>query len=112
MLFTLLKQNNFTFQSKQYMVLYNHCHISQLFIILLQAFNSILQLTENRGKFAEFCIPMTVLPATISNNVPGSDFSLGADTALNEIADVSTLTFAGQCWPTNAGPLSQTLPQH
>ena len=30
-----------------------------------------------------------VLPCTISNNVPGSDFSLGADTALNEITDVS-----------------------
>ena len=34
---------------------------------------------------------MTVIPATISNNVPGTDFSLGADTALNEIADVSSI---------------------
>ena len=38
---------------------------------------------------AIFCIPIMVLPCTISNNVPGSDFSLGADTALNEITDVS-----------------------
>ena len=30
-----------------------------------------------------------VIPCTISNNVPGSDFSLGADTALSEITDVS-----------------------
>ena len=29
------------------------------------------------------------LLCTISNNVPGSDFSLGSDTALNEITDVS-----------------------
>ena len=36
----------------------------------------------------EFCIPMVVLPATISNNVPGSEFSLGADTALNEITEI------------------------
>lgn len=45
-------------------------------------------MAEARGKYGEFCIPMTVIPATISNNVPGTDFSLGADTALNEIADV------------------------
>ncbi|KAI0232917.1 ATP-dependent 6-phosphofructokinase, partial [Lamellibrachia satsuma] len=31
---------------------------------------------------------MTVIPSTISNNVPGSDFSLGCDTALNEIANI------------------------
>jgi len=31
---------------------------------------------------------MVIIPATISNNVPGTDFSLGSDTSLNEIADV------------------------
>ena len=30
---------------------------------------------------------MVVLPATISNNVPGTDFSIGADTALNAITE-------------------------
>ncbi|PNI49486.1 PFKM isoform 10, partial [Pan troglodytes] len=29
--------------------------------------------------------PFVVIPATVSNNVPGSDFSVGADTALNTI---------------------------
>ena len=29
---------------------------------------------------------MVVLPATINNNVPGTNFSIGSDTALNEIA--------------------------
>ena len=48
-----------------------------------------LELCEARSQYKEFCIPMCVLPATISNNVPGTDFSLGADTALNEIVDVS-----------------------
>jgi len=31
---------------------------------------------------------MAVIPSTISNNVPGTDFTLGADTALNEITNV------------------------
>merc|ERR1711970_168639 len=31
--------------------------------------------------------PMLVIPATVSNNVPGSDFSIGADTALNCIVE-------------------------
>jgi len=35
---------------------------------------------------------MIVIPATISNNVPGTDFSLGADTSLNAIADVGFLS--------------------
>ena len=59
-------------------------------ICLFQSYHSCLKLTEAREKYKEFCIPMTIIPATISNNVPGSDFSLGADTALNEITDVST----------------------
>ena len=45
-------------------------------------------MAEARSKFEAFCIPICVIPCTISNNVPGTDFSLGADTALNEIADV------------------------
>lgn len=53
-----------------------------------EAFQCVLQLAEERDKYPEFCIPMTVLPATISNNVPGTDFSLGADTALNEITEI------------------------
>ena len=52
-----------------------------------------LQLYEARPQFKEFCIPMVVIPATISNNVPGTDFSVGTDTALNEIADVRNLLF-------------------
>lgn len=50
-----------------------------------EAFEGMLQLAEARGTYEEFCIPMCILPATISNNVPGTDLSLGADTALNAI---------------------------
>ncbi|XP_070766828.1 phosphofructokinase, muscle a isoform X5 [Enoplosus armatus] len=44
-----------------------------------------LELVQAREKYEEMCIPMVVIPATVSNNVPGSDFSVGADTALNTI---------------------------
>ncbi len=53
-----------------------------------EAFHSVLQLAEQRENYPEFCIPMAILPATISNNVPGTDFTLGADTALNEISEI------------------------
>jgi 6-phosphofructokinase 1 len=53
-----------------------------------EAFHSVLMLAEARDKHPEFCIPMTVIPATISNNVPGTDFTLGTDTSLNAIADI------------------------
>ncbi|KAM7370143.1 hypothetical protein PAMP_011421 [Pampus punctatissimus] len=51
------------------------------------AFESLLQLYEARATCEEFCIPMCMLPATISNNVPGTDLSIGADTALNAIVE-------------------------
>ncbi|XP_045448341.1 ATP-dependent 6-phosphofructokinase [Melitaea cinxia] len=53
-----------------------------------EAYQAGLELYESRAQFPEFCIPLVVIPATISNNVPGTDFSLGADTALNEITEI------------------------
>uniref|UniRef100_A0A673MDQ6 ATP-dependent 6-phosphofructokinase, muscle type-like n=1 Tax=Sinocyclocheilus rhinocerous TaxID=307959 RepID=A0A673MDQ6_9TELE len=50
-----------------------------------EAFVGGLELVTAREKFEELCIPLVVIPATVSNNVPGSDFSIGADTALNTI---------------------------
>ncbi|XP_030612971.1 ATP-dependent 6-phosphofructokinase, platelet type isoform X3 [Archocentrus centrarchus] len=52
-----------------------------------EAFESLLQLYEARATYEEFCIPMCMLPATISNNVPGTDLSIGADTAINAIVE-------------------------
>merc|ERR1719150_3478218 len=64
-------------------------HIQGLVLIGgFEAFETILQLSEAREKLKQFRIPMVVLPATISNNVPGTDFSIGADTALNEITEI------------------------
>ncbi|XP_069031518.1 ATP-dependent 6-phosphofructokinase, platelet type isoform X2 [Embiotoca jacksoni] len=52
-----------------------------------EALESLLQLYEARADYEEFCVPMCMLPATISNNVPGTDLSIGADTSLNAIVE-------------------------
>ncbi|XP_037012458.2 ATP-dependent 6-phosphofructokinase, platelet type [Artibeus jamaicensis] len=62
--------------------------ISALLIIGgFEAYLGLLELSAARGKHEELCVPMVMVPATVSNNVPGSDFSIGADTALNTITD-------------------------
>jgi len=45
------------------------------------------ELHKNRDTFPVFNIPMICLPASINNNLPGSDLSIGADTALNSIVE-------------------------
>ncbi|KAM3865757.1 ATP-dependent 6-phosphofructokinase, platelet type-like [Diretmus argenteus] len=52
-----------------------------------EAYLGILEFSAARDKYSEFCIPMVMVPATVSNNIPGSDLSIGADTALNAITD-------------------------
>ncbi|CAH1101013.1 unnamed protein product [Psylliodes chrysocephalus] len=61
---------------------------SLLIIGGFEGFQAILQMSEARGKYEAFRIPMILIPSTISNNMPGTDFSLGTDTALNEITDI------------------------
>lgn len=43
------------------------------------------RLYNARNNFEAFNIPIICLPATINNNLPGSELSIGADTALNNI---------------------------
>ena len=45
------------------------------------------QLYAARRMFTAFNIPIVCLPATIDNNLPGSELSIGADSALNTIAE-------------------------
>ncbi|KAK4219057.1 phosphofructokinase-domain-containing protein [Rhypophila decipiens] len=52
-----------------------------------EAFHAVAQLRKAREQYPSLCIPMTLLPATISNNVPGTEYSLGSDTCLNELVD-------------------------
>ncbi|XP_063070414.1 ATP-dependent 6-phosphofructokinase, liver type-like [Engraulis encrasicolus] len=62
----------------------NKYNIQSLLVVGgFEAYEGILELYEARGHYDELCIPMCIIPATISNNVPGTDFSLGADTAVN-----------------------------
>ena len=49
-----------------------------------QAIHEMYRLREN---YPAFNIPMICLPASINNNLPGSQLSVGADTALNSIVD-------------------------
>ncbi|KAI0540431.1 6-phosphofructokinase [Xylaria digitata] len=50
-----------------------------------EAFHAISQLRKARSQYPSLCIPYVLLPATISNNVPGTEYSLGSDTCLNEL---------------------------
>lgn len=52
-----------------------------------EAFHALSELYHARESYPAFRIPMTCLPATISNNVPGTEFSLGSDTCLNALVD-------------------------
>lgn len=45
------------------------------------------RLYSHREAFSAFSIPIICLPATIDNDLPGSELSIGADTALNSIVD-------------------------
>lgn len=45
------------------------------------------KLVAERHIFPAFNIPIICLPATIDNNLPGSELSIGADTALNSIVE-------------------------
>lgn len=48
-------------------------------------YESILELYSQRNNYPAFDIPMVCLPATINNNLLGTELSVGADTALNSI---------------------------
>ncbi|XP_035826935.1 ATP-dependent 6-phosphofructokinase-like, partial [Aplysia californica] len=59
-------------------------------IILLggfDAFESLHQFWQAKSEHRELCIPMCMVPVTITNNIPGTEFSVGADSALNEIVN-------------------------
>ncbi len=51
------------------------------------AYEGIYNMMHERANFPAFNIPIVCLPASINNNLPGSEFSIGADTALNNIVE-------------------------
>ena len=52
-----------------------------------KAYQAIYKIYSERDRYPAFKIPMICLPATIDNNLPGSELSIGADTALNVIVE-------------------------
>ena len=52
------------------------------------AYEAAHKLSKERVNFKAFNIPIICLPASIDNNLPGSELSIGADTALNNIVEV------------------------
>jgi 6-phosphofructokinase 1 len=62
--------------------------IDALFVVGgFEAFNAVSELRKARQQYDAFKIPMVVLPATISNNVPGTEYSIGSDTCLNALIE-------------------------
>ena len=49
------------------------------------AYSAAARLHTEREHYPAFDVPVLCLPATINNNMPGSELSIGADTALNAI---------------------------
>ena len=50
-----------------------------------EGFTALHQLDAKKKDYPVFNIPMVVVPATVSNNVPGTEYSLGSDTFLNQL---------------------------
>ncbi|KAL7851367.1 hypothetical protein AOLI_G00217230 [Acnodon oligacanthus] len=64
-------------------------NISALLVIGgFEAYLGLLELLAARSRHPELCVPMVMVPSTVSNNIPGSDLSIGADTALNAITNL------------------------
>lgn len=63
-------------------------HVDALLVIGgWNAYEGVYSMIKERSNFPAFNIPMVCLPASINNNLPGSEFSIGADTALNNIVE-------------------------
>lgn len=52
-----------------------------------EALESLQQLNAAKINYPAFQIPMVLLPSTISNNVPGTEYSLGSDTCVNQLIE-------------------------
>jgi len=50
-------------------------------------YQAIHKLRAERERFPAFDIPMICMPASINNNLPGSEISIGSDSALNSIVE-------------------------
>ncbi|MGD8404687.1 MAG: 6-phosphofructokinase [Anaerolineales bacterium] len=51
------------------------------------AYEAVHLLLSSRQNYPAFKLPIVCMPASINNNLPGAELSIGADTALNSILD-------------------------
>jgi 6-phosphofructokinase 1 len=73
---------------KEVAFVFSKYNIQALFIIGgFEAFAALSELRKARDEYEEMKMPMVLLPATISNNVPGTEYSLGSDTCLNYLTE-------------------------
>ncbi|MCP5106619.1 MAG: 6-phosphofructokinase, partial [bacterium] len=56
-------------------------------ILIIGGWSGYMAAWELYKKFDRFNIPVICMPATINNNLPGTDVCIGSDTALNNIMD-------------------------
>lgn len=65
----------------------------------MAGYRAAYRLYNRRNNFPAFNIPIVCLPASISNNLPGVQVSVGSDTALNNIvSDVDKIKQSGRAW--------------
>jgi 6-phosphofructokinase 1 len=63
-------------------------HIQALLVVGgWNGYEAVHTMLASRSNFPAFNIPVICLPASINNNLPGTEFSIGADTALNSIVE-------------------------
>jgi 6-phosphofructokinase 1 len=78
-------------QGKDFYAIARHLEQNQVQGLLIvggwSGYESAYQMHIRREEFPAFNIPMVCLPATINNNLPGTELSVGADTALNNIVE-------------------------
>jgi 6-phosphofructokinase 1 len=55
----------------------------------IDTYRQVNTLALGGSDYPEFRIPMICVPATIDNNLPGTEVTIGADTALNNIVDAT-----------------------
>lgn len=52
-----------------------------------EAFHAVQELQKGRREYPQLGIPIVCVPSTVSNNVPGTEYSLGSDTCLNTLVN-------------------------
>jgi 6-phosphofructokinase 1 len=66
-------------------VLQHHAVTAMILIGGMDAYQNAEVMAAHYRRYPALHIPVLVVPASINNNLPGTDFAIGADTALNNI---------------------------